>query len=775
MIPSTNNSFNSNILFSIQIILAQYPILQDRISEAMFNRLVQDGYTTFAEFEERVRDFALMSQRREGLQNPFGQEGPNIWENRLQRVRAQLINVEFSQHYSINVFNSIVNDVIQNRVVEKQPLFMWHNLEFASEETIFDQALAIERMPAAERKEYESKLMGAKVVLIRRLLSEQLPYVEIAKNYFSIQDLIEISKHRIGKGCIGGKSAGMLLARRILQGAEDEEIRSSATAKESFFIGADEYYSFLSINDRLDLLDFRYDNEDQYWSRYPEIRESFKNTNFSKEIIESLERVVREFQGKPFIVRSSSLLEDGFNYSLSGLYESHVIANQGSVSEGLNKLLDAIRDIYAGTFDPRVLTYRLRNGLIDYPESMGILIQVITGNKQGNYLFPDISGVGASKSPFIWQGNSKNTSTDEGYIRVVCGLGTRAIKRSGYDFSQIVVLNDPDKIRTVFSIDDPIYSQEMIDVINLKNNQFESLDVTSIVNEKYNLFPWMAQIYKDGSLQPVVRGMNPDRYVINFNELIKKSSFTKLLRDILSILEKAYRRPVLIEFTILVNLSNGALPSFQVQIDKCRPVNISDRMKGQWTFEEIDPNSKFLETDLYVQNGLLKNIDYVVWIDSHELAKFAGNNPHTAAGLIRNLNKAMENQRFILMSNDRFGTSDMGGGLPVAYSDITNAQAIVEISDSQKGKNADPMVGSQFYQNLLEAGIFTISINLERKGCFFDQAFLETQLNQLTSWIDQPAAVKAVQVLPVKGYRGFEKLNIAFDQNRGKTTAYFSK
>ena len=124
MIPSTSNSFNSNVLFSIQIILAQYPILQDRISEAMFNRLVQDGYTTFAEFEERVRDFALMSQRREGLQNPFGQEGPNIWENRLQRVRAQLINVEFSQHYSINVFNSIVNDVIQNRVVEKQPLFI---------------------------------------------------------------------------------------------------------------------------------------------------------------------------------------------------------------------------------------------------------------------------------------------------------------------------------------------------------------------------------------------------------------------------------------------------------------------------------------------------------------------------------------------------------------------------------------------------------------------------------------------------------------------------
>ena len=114
MIPSTSNSFNSNVLFSIQIILAQYPILQDRISEAMFNRLVQDGYTTFAEFEERVRDFALMSQRREGLQNPFGQEGPNIWENRLQRVRAQLINVEFSQHYYLPMNSRIISTITWN-------------------------------------------------------------------------------------------------------------------------------------------------------------------------------------------------------------------------------------------------------------------------------------------------------------------------------------------------------------------------------------------------------------------------------------------------------------------------------------------------------------------------------------------------------------------------------------------------------------------------------------------------------------------------------------
>ncbi len=394
---SATSSFNSNVLFSIQMILAQYPILRDRISEAMFNKLVEDGYTSVSEFEERVRDFALMSQRREGLQNPFGQEGPNIWENRLSRVRAQLINVEYSQHYTLEVFSDLVKDIVQNRAADKQPQFMWHNYQFSDIESIFDQALSLERLLSADRLHNEPKLAGAKVAIIRRMISDQLPYIEIAKSLFSIADLIEIHKHRIGKGRIGGKAAGMILARRILQNAADDEIRRASTAKESYFIGADEFYSFLSINDKLDLLDFQYQPESEYWKKYPEIQASFEKTSFPKEIIESLERVVREQQGKPFIVRSSSLLEDGFQFSLTGLYESQIVPNQGTVAEGLAALLNAIRKIYASTFDPRVLTYRLRNGQIDFPESMAILIQVITGNKFGNFLFPDISGAGSVK------------------------------------------------------------------------------------------------------------------------------------------------------------------------------------------------------------------------------------------------------------------------------------------------------------------------------------------------------------------------------------------
>jgi hypothetical protein len=740
----------------------------------MYDRLIQDGFITFADFEERVRDFALMSQKREGLQNPFAQEGQNIWENRLQRVRAQLINIEFSQHFPLEVFSELVDAIVQNRQTEKQPLFMWHNLEFASVDTIFEQALAIERRPKAERKQYEAKLMGAKVMLIRKMISDQLQYIELAKRIFSIRDLIEINKHRIGKGCIGGKAAGMILSRRILQDAADEEIRSAICDMESYFIGADEYYSFLSINDLLDLLDSKYGDDEDFRKRYPETVRSFLKGNFQKEIIESLRRVIHEINGKPFIVRSSSLLEDGFGHAFTGMYESFVVPNQSSAEEALTFLLDAIRKIYASSFDPKVLTYRNRNGLIDYPESMGILIQVITGNHYGNFYFPDIAGIGSSKSPCIWAGEPLNPSRDEGYLRMVCGIGTRAIRRTGNDYSQIVLLNDPANNKSVFSVENPLLSQTEIDVINLKTNEFKSLDIQDVLNEKYPLFQWVAQAYQNETLQPITRGIDPERFVINFKEMVKKTSFTRLLRDILQTLERSYKTPVFVEFTALANLENPGSPTFKIQIDKCRPINISEKMMKLNIFEPIPPERIFLSTDIFVQNGFIKDIDYVVFIDPGETKKFSKQDYSELAEMISMMNNALADERFIFIGMDRWGTSDAPSGFPIRYGDISNTLALVEISGIESTKISDPPMGTQLFQNLLEAGIFMIVMNLQSKKSILDWEFLQTQPNVSDRWYKLPEKyAKCIKVLPVKGYRDSKKINIALNQEIGKTVIYF--
>ena len=89
--------------------------------------------------------------------------------------------------------------------------------ELAPENVLFEQARAIERMPPAEREAWKHRLRELKVVLIRKLISDQLGYIDIAKDWFSIADLEDIWHRRIGLGKIGGKAAGLFLAAHILR------------------------------------------------------------------------------------------------------------------------------------------------------------------------------------------------------------------------------------------------------------------------------------------------------------------------------------------------------------------------------------------------------------------------------------------------------------------------------------------------------------------------------------------------------------------------------
>ena len=109
----TQQDYNPNVLLSIQATLSQYPILTEKIEKEMYSRLISDGYITVSDFKERIRDFALLTQKREGLENPFAQETPLIWEKRLERVQSMMIHQEFAHRYSLDTFKSIVNNVVK--------------------------------------------------------------------------------------------------------------------------------------------------------------------------------------------------------------------------------------------------------------------------------------------------------------------------------------------------------------------------------------------------------------------------------------------------------------------------------------------------------------------------------------------------------------------------------------------------------------------------------------------------------------------------------------
>ncbi len=165
-----------------------------------------------------------------------------------------------------------------------------------------------------------------------------------------------------------------------------------------------------------------------------------------------LSAALDDFAGVPVIVRSSSLLEDRVGSAFSGKYKSLFLANQGTKKERLAALLDAVAEIYASMFGPDPIEYRQERGLLDFDEQMGILIQEVVGTRNGKYFFPAFAGVAFSKNEFRW---SPRITRDDGLVRLVPGLGTRAVDRTSDDYPVLIVPGQPE-LRVNVAVDEII-------------------------------------------------------------------------------------------------------------------------------------------------------------------------------------------------------------------------------------------------------------------------------------------------------------------------------
>ncbi|MCK5429809.1 MAG: hypothetical protein KAI94_10090, partial [Anaerolineales bacterium] len=339
--PSADRTLN------IYLSLAQYPILQTKIRARMRRELFKRGVISPQNFEAEVRKKSVRSQAKEGLHNPFMEEPVDIWDLRLRRVREHLTDFYFAYNLPYDLFEQTVREVLAERGAEEQVMLVSFNPELAPQSMLFEQAIAIEKMPPEERAKAEARLREIKVVLIRTLISDQLAYLKIAKEWFTISDLSDIRQRKIGQGKIGGKSAGMLLAARILVEVGDDEIRSSLRIPESYFIGADITYDFMTMNNILHWADQKYKSEDQIRAEYPGLQKEFLAGEMPPDILERLQGLLEEIDQRPLIVRSSSLLEDNFGTSFAGKYESHFCPNQGTPEGNLRDLTQAIARIYA--------------------------------------------------------------------------------------------------------------------------------------------------------------------------------------------------------------------------------------------------------------------------------------------------------------------------------------------------------------------------------------------------------------------------------------------
>jgi hypothetical protein len=752
-------------VLTVYLELTRYPILADRIRQRMRQELFARGVISQEAFQEEVFTKALESQQREGLTNPLAQEPPDVWEQRLDLTRQHLTDFYFGYNLPHELLEELVRQALSDRLPPDDILLTFHP-ELAPWDMLFAQGEAYEALPADERAPIEHHLQEIKVVLIRAMISDHLTYVGIAREWFDVADLQAIRRRRFGRGKIGGKAAGMLLAAKILDRAGGE---AAVDVPPSWFLGADVFRRFVQMNDLVRFANQKYMSDERMREDYPRIRQQVLAGALPPEAVDGLRQILDQAGGAPLIVRSSSLLEDSFGTSFAGKYESHFCPNQGTPQENLDALAHAIRCVYASVYSPDALLYRRHMGLLDYDERMAILVQQIYGRRWGQFLIPDGAGVAYSQNRFRWNPEIRR---QDGFARLVWGLGTRAVEQIGGDYTRLVALShpasrpeaDPARIRR--------YSQHQVDLIDLKTNTFRTLNCADVLTAETPHLRLLAQRFEDDSLQDMVSlplGLDPNQLTLTFDGLLRRTSFPDQLRGALQTLERAYRVPVDIEFVLDLD---SASP--QIVVVQCRP-HLEREPQGSLDPGDIPPEDRLFVTHGVVPDGHESGIRYLVWIDPQAYEALGSETrKRDLAHLIGRLNRRLEGETFVLLGPGRWGSTHPDLGIPVTYADIYHARALVELA---VGKDApDPSYGTHFFQDLLEARIYPLALALEDPGAELAIGFMQAASNVLQDLLPADAEwVTNVKVIDIEVQTGGRSADLLLSGDLGTAVAYLHR
>ena len=760
--------------FNVYLALNQYPVLAERIRLRMRRELFERGIISKAQFEGEVRNQAIHSQEREGLRNPLNEEPAEVWEYRLARVRELLTDQMFSRFLSFELFEQLVWEVLSEHGVQTEQISLSMNPELAPLEMVFQQALSIEKLPHAERTAMEARLKESKVVLIRTMISDQLRYINVAKEWFTIEDLMDIRRRKLGTGRIGGKAAGMLLAMRVLEHTGDAELKECLNVPDSYFIGSDVFYTFLSINNLVHWNDQKYKTEDEMRADFPKIVREFEMGEFPQDFLEELEVLLKQVETRPVIVRSSSLLEDNFGTSFAGKYESVFCPNQGSHEENLRALTQAITCVYTSTLNPNALLYRRSKGLQDYDERMAILIQVVEGRQFGRYFLPDAAGVAFSRNLYRW---APQIRRDDGFVRLVWGLGTRAVDRVGNDYPRLVALShpllrpstDPTSIRR--------YSQQYVDLIDLEKNDFRTLPIHEVLNADYPPLRYLAQTEADGyysSLRSRFIEGGVRNLVLTFEDLLKRTSFASKMNRMLNTLEEKYNSPVDMEFTVHMDNTNSIKPDICITILQCRPQSFLITSEEAKLPLNLSQEDIIFSTRFVVPEGTISGVDYVVYVPPE--GYFALPSYEARALLVRSisrLNDALKGKRFICIGPGRWGSSNSDLGVSVDYGDIYNTKALVELAGKGIGPAPEPSLGTHFFQDLIEQQIYPLAIYLDDPQSIFNRDFFHKTVNRVEEWTPVDEKIRdSLRLIQVSDFRPGHTISIVMSDEKSRAVAF---
>ncbi len=632
---------------------------------------------------------------------------------------------------------NLLATLAENKDTARRQLDHWHRL--------FLQAENISRDP--EATEEQANMVQH---ICRHMIGREERILDLARKHLSLKDLLAIKARVIGNGFIGGKAVGMLLARNILLQDPSFDWSDHLEAHDSFYVGSNVYYSYIVHNGWWKIF-MKQKSSEGYYSAGAELRQRMLQGSFPDPIREGFHKMLEYYGQYPIIVRSSSLLEDGFGNAFAGKYDSFFCVNQGSPEDRLQQFEEAVRKIFASAMSEDALTYRRQRGLDQQDEQMALLIQRVSGAYRKHYYFPELAGVGVSYNTFVWD---KEMDPKAGMLRLVLGLGTRAVDRVEGDYPRIVALDAPLKKPHKGFEDTRKFAQRDVDLLNVNDNTLQTVSLLSLAQEELEI-PWNRYCVKDHEAMRRLgeRGRKvQDMWLLTFDNLLSESTFPQLMQRLLKSLETAYNYPVDVEFT--VNFTRDGAP--KVDVVQCRPLQTKgEQVKVQIPRGISEEKTFFRCEGNFMGGNLSQEIKWFIWVEPAEYSRLPLNEKYEVARLVGRLNKRIANRTdspTMLMGPGRWGTSTPSLGVPISFSEISNISVLAEVAFTSGDLMPELSFGSHFFQDLVEADIFYLALFPEHKSCFVNEGWRRSLPNALEGLM--PASSRYKQV--VKVYRAPE-------------------
>jgi len=503
-------------------------------------------------------------------------------------------------------------------------------------------------------------------------------------------------------GSLGGKGRGLAFINTLIYNLDFPTLdnRINILAPITVIIGTNEFQHFISKNKLFDKI---IDPD----ISYAELRNHFVDAHLSISLLKKLKVFVSQIE-KPIAVRSSSSSEDSIAQPFAGVFDTFIVPNCATNKRlVLERLSIAIKLVFASTFSDKARNYfSVVHHKIE-EEKMAVILQELVGNEHGDYYYPHISGVAQSYNYYP----VADMKPDEGFAVAAVGLGTYVVDgwksfRFSPKYPQISIYSIKDLLNNsqvqfyALNCKDP-------DVDFLKNGELATLKLLDIsVAEKHGTLGHCVSVYNPDN-DRIETGL--DAYgprIVNFADILNYNyiPLAETISILLNTIKEAFGSPVEIEYAVDLDRTKNGLPTFYLL--QIKPL-IGDQIKQNIVLENLDRSKMVLFTKSSVGNGEIKEIRDVIFVNTQNFSKLK---TVEMAEEIEHLNKLMieSDKKYVLIGPGRWGSRDRFVGIPVNWSQISNAKVIVEVS--LDNYPLDSSLGSHFFHNVTSMNIGYFSV-----------------------------------------------------------------